>query len=83
MKLLLLFEQTIKQKSGSKRYLNKKVYIKDLNEKMYLAEEVLSASGVIIGSYKQRVSKTLMVTLDNYLKNKEIKEPISILEYIE
>jgi hypothetical protein len=59
----------------------KEVLIDHLNEKMYLQSELATASGVIIGSSKQKITKTLIVTLKNYFKNGEIKQTVKVLQY--
>ncbi len=54
------------------------ISIDRLDEDMYLAEDVLTASGVILGSKNQKVTKTLKITLKNYEKNKQLKDLINV-----
>jgi hypothetical protein len=63
-------------RSDSKRrtFINKDVTIDRLREDMYLAEDVVSAAGVILGSKNQKVTKALIITLKNYEKNMQLKE---------
>lgn len=47
------------------------------------ATSVMTASGVIVGNAKQKINRALIITLENYLKNREISEPISVLAFVE
>lgn len=57
----------------SKRFFNKELTVDNLKEGMYLAEDVMTASGVILGTKNQKVTLPLISTLKNYEKNKQIK----------
>ncbi len=82
-KLVEILENTMKKTESKRKFTIEDVPIKDMNENMYLAEDIISASGTIIGSKNQKVTKTLIVTLSNYLKNKEIKDRISVINYVD
>lgn len=72
-------EILIKGDVKSRKFINKELSIKHLTEEMYLAEDVISAEGVILGSINQKVSRALIITLKNYEINKQIKDPIKVL----
>ncbi len=59
-----------------KRYVTSEFAIDQLRVGMYLADDLVSASGVILGSKNQKINSTLLLTLQNYEKNKQIKGPI-------
>ncbi len=82
--IILALEKGLAGGSSKKqKYIFKKVLLKSLNEKMYLAASISSASGMILGEKNQRITKTLIITLKNYARNNEIKEPIDIFHYVE
>jgi hypothetical protein len=45
---------------------------------MYLAEDVLSASGLILGNKNQKMTKALIITFRNYLKNEQLKDNLKV-----
>lgn len=82
-KLVDILEKSIKKTDTRKRFTIMDIPIKELSEEMYLSEEIITASGVILGGRNQKVTKTMIVTLDNYLNNGEIKDNVSVLKYID
>jgi response regulator RpfG family c-di-GMP phosphodiesterase len=81
LSVLMALGNVVKQKDEHRKFVIKKVSISEMNSKMFLADDVVSASGVIIGTRRQRVTLALVAALSNYAKNKEITEPIGILIY--
>jgi response regulator RpfG family c-di-GMP phosphodiesterase len=67
----------------NKAYVTKHLLIKQLQEGMYLAEDVVTASGVVIGNKNQPVTRALIVTLTNHATNQQIKQPIQIITKVE
>ncbi|HPD77683.1 MAG TPA: hypothetical protein PLH88_04595 [Spirochaetota bacterium] len=49
---------------------------------MYLAEDLVSASGVIIGSKNQKITSALITTIKNYSRNHQLREKIKIIELV-
>ena len=82
-KILAVLDRVIHNKDEKRKYVLQKKTISELNDDMYLAENVVSASGIIIGEKKQRITKMLITVLGNYARNREIKETISVLTYID
>ncbi|HXK66561.1 MAG TPA: hypothetical protein PK348_09860, partial [Spirochaetota bacterium] len=79
-KLLLNFiENVAKSKEIKKKYELTTVAIPELKEGMYLAEDVMSKNGVIIGTNKQKITTSLLVTLKNYYNKKLINPFIKVL----
>jgi len=77
--LLDQFEKAFNAPEVRKKYTVKRIAISDLNEKMYLNEEIISASGIILGKMKQRITKTLIITLKNYASNREITNNVTVI----
>ncbi|HPU90204.1 MAG TPA: HD domain-containing phosphohydrolase [Spirochaetota bacterium] len=65
-----------------KTFTQKETTISQLTEDMYLALDVITASGVILGSKNQKITNALIITLKNYEKNGQIKEAIHVLSPI-
>lgn len=82
-KVLEALRNVVDNRDERRRYVIKKAAISELNPKMFLADDVISASGVIIGTKRQRITLALVAALSNYAKNREIAEPISVLVYEE
>jgi len=78
-KILAVLNKVIRSKDEKKRYILQKKMVAELDESMYLAENVVSASGITIGEKKQRITKTLITAFRNYASNREIKEPVNVL----
>lgn len=74
---------TKKEGEQNKAYVTKHLLIKQLQEGMYLAEDVVTASGVVIGNKNQPVTRALIVTLTNHATNQQIKQPIQVITKIE
>jgi len=78
--LLKKAEKVFLQKDGSARsFVTKLLPVEQLNEEMYLAEDVMSASGNILGSKNQKLTEALITTFKNYAINHQLKETISII----
>jgi len=78
--LLAIAEKSFLQKGDKSRsFMTKAVTIELLTEEMYLAEDVTSASGNILGSKNQKLTEALITTLKNYARNHQLKETISII----
>jgi hypothetical protein len=60
-----LFEK-FEPKSSKKSCFIKEVKIDELTEDMFLANEILTASGVIIGNKSQKINLSLIVTQNKY-----------------
>ncbi len=80
-KLVEVLEKSVKKTENRKKFSIMDISIKELSEEMYLSEEIVTASGVILGGKNQKVTKTMIVTLENYYKNEEIKDRVSVLKY--
>jgi HD-GYP domain-containing protein (c-di-GMP phosphodiesterase class II) len=63
----------------SKPSYNKELSIEFLEEGMYLAEDVVSAAGVILGTKHQKVTLPFISTLRNYERIKQIKGMIKLV----
>jgi response regulator RpfG family c-di-GMP phosphodiesterase len=73
-------DKTISRDSKKKNlYTVKELKIDQLNDTMLIAEELVSASGLVLGSKNQRLTKSMIIALKNYCKNKEIKESITVV----
>jgi response regulator RpfG family c-di-GMP phosphodiesterase len=68
----------MKNDNRKKNYINKEVSVNQLSEDMYLAEDVLSASGAILGNKNQKMTKALIITFMNYLKNEQLKDTLKV-----
>jgi response regulator RpfG family c-di-GMP phosphodiesterase len=79
--LLEVFEKSLKITENRKKFSMMDISLKELSEEMFLSEEIVTASGVILGGKNQKVTKTLIVTLQNYHKNGEIINKVSVLKY--
>ncbi|MGQ9843408.1 MAG: HD domain-containing phosphohydrolase [Spirochaetota bacterium] len=64
----------VKSKEIKKKYELTTLAINKLKEGMYLAEDVLTKNGVIVGTSKQKITQSLLVTLKNYY-NKNLLHP--------
>ncbi len=62
-----------------KRFVNRECSIEMLNDDLYLAEDIVSAEGVILGSKNQKITAVLKMTLKNYEKNKQIRNTIKVI----
>lgn len=71
-----LSESTIKRK-----YSIADLEISELNSDMYIANDIISKSGVILGSSKQKISKVLIQTLKNYKQKNQLEGKIKVLVY--
>jgi len=67
----------------NKVYVTKQVLVKHMTDGMYLAEDVTAASGAVIGSRNQPVTRALIITLNNYAINQQIKQPIPVIMRVE
>ncbi len=81
--LVDILEKSVKKTGSRKKFSIMDISIHELSEEMYLADEIVTASGVILGGKNQKVTKTMKVTLENYYKNGEIKGKISVLKYFD
>lgn len=83
-RILETFESVVKgEGEHNKAYVTKHLLIKQLQEGMYLAEDVITASGVVIGNKNQPVTRALIVTLTNHATNQQIKQPIQVITKVE
>lgn len=79
-KVVQKLDKTISRDNKKKKiYTVKEVMIDHLDDTMLLAKELVSASGVVLGSKNQRLTKSMIITLKNYRKNREIKDPIMVV----
>ncbi len=81
--LEVLESVTKKEGEQNKTYVTKHLLIKQLQEGMYLAEDVITASGVVIDYKNQPITRALIVTLANHATNQQIKQPIQVITKIE
>ena len=70
----------IKGNKKAKSFSVKDLPIEQLDEDMYFAEDVISASGVILGTKNQKINRALIITLKNYEINKQIKDMVKVLK---
>ncbi len=83
-RILDVLEGVTKQEGEqNKAYITKQLLIKQLQEGMYLAEDVVTAAGVVIGNKNQPVTRALIVTLTNHATNQQIKQPIQVITKVE
>lgn len=66
-------------KEIKKKYELTTLTINELKEGMYLAEDVLTKNGVIVGTSKQKITQSLLVTLKNYYNKKLLTPYIKVL----
>lgn len=59
--------------------INKELPPEEIQEGMYLAEDLVSVSGEIIGSKNQKITSALLFTINNYSVNQELKDKIKII----
>ncbi|GAB4220794.1 MAG: response regulator [Spirochaetota bacterium] len=79
-KLLSHFIANIaKSKEIKKKYEMTTLAIHELKEGMYLAEDVISKNGVIVGTSKQKITTSLLVTIKNYYNKKLLNPFIKVL----
>jgi response regulator RpfG family c-di-GMP phosphodiesterase len=79
-KILLHFvENVAKSKEIKKKYEMTTVAVNELKEGMYLAEDVVSKNGVIIGTSKQKITTSLLVTIKNYYNKKLLQPFVKVL----
>ena len=78
--LVPVLKKALSDEKSPKKYITKKVAINELNDKMYLAKPVVTASGIILGSARQKINETLIITLMNHAKNKEIGRDVVVLQ---
>ncbi len=78
--LLSVAEKSFLQKGDKSRsFITRAISVEELSEEMYLAEDVVSASGNIIGSKNQKLTPALITALKNYSRNHQIRETINII----
>jgi len=79
--ILAIAEKNFMQSGEStKKFVNKEIPAGHLKEGMYLAEDLTSASGSVIGNKNQKITSALIVTINNYSRNNQLKEKIKIIE---
>jgi response regulator RpfG family c-di-GMP phosphodiesterase len=77
---LEIAEKKFLQIDGPKKsFVNREIPIDDIEEGMYLAEDLVSASGVIIGNRNQKLTQALIVTIKNYSRNYLLRDTIKVI----
>ena len=79
MDAFIVSQRNIKKK----KVVFRDVTVEELNRGMFLAEDVVSASGMVLGNKRQAVTEAFRITMRNLLARKEVKEPINVMIYIE
>lgn len=74
-----LITNVAKSKEIKKRYETTTVTVNELREGMYLAEDLISKNGVIVGTSKQKITTSLLVTIKNYYNKKLLNPYIKVL----
>ena len=69
----------VKSKEIKKKYELTTLTINELKEGMYLAEDVITKNGVIVGTSKQKITQSLLLTLKNYYNKKLLHPYIKVL----
>jgi len=64
---------------AKKSFINKELDSEKLQEGMYLAEDLVTASGIIIGNKNQKITNALIAAVKNYVKNNQLKEKLKVL----
>jgi response regulator RpfG family c-di-GMP phosphodiesterase len=77
--ILEILEAVVRESEKEKAPTMTKLRSDDLAEGMYLAEDLVSATGVILGEKKQMITKTLISAIKNYAVRGEISEPIPVI----
>lgn len=60
-------------------YINKDLPVDNLEEGMYLSEDLISSTGTVIGNKNQKLTRPLIVTIKNYSKNYQLKDTIKVV----
>ncbi len=65
-----------------KSFVNKVLPVESLEEGMYLSEDLITASGVIIGNRNQKLTSALIIAINNYSRNHQLKDTIKIITVV-
>lgn len=68
--------------SSKKSFVNKEIPVENLVEGMYLTEDLVSSSGVIIGTRNQKITLALIVAITNYSRNYQLKDKIKVIDVV-
>lgn len=60
-------------------FISKEVSPDQMTEEMYLAEDVVSATGLTLGNKNQKITSALITAFQNYEKNHQIKNQIKVI----
>ncbi|TAL35706.1 MAG: response regulator [Spirochaetes bacterium] len=77
--LSILETGMLREGESNKVYLTKELPIHRLREGMYLAEDIATASGSLLGNRNQPVNRALIITLNNYAKNDQIRDMVKVI----
>ncbi len=67
-------------RDGSGRsFINSELSPDELKEGMYLADDLVSAGGTIIGSKNQKISSALLAAIRNYSRNNQLSQKIRVV----
>lgn len=77
---IVIAEKKFLQIDGPKKtFVNKEIPVDDIEEGMYLAEDLVSASGVIVGNRNQKLTQALIVTIKNYSRNYLLRDTLKVI----
>lgn len=69
----------LKIEKPKKSFVKKDIPADSLEEGMYLAEDLISATGVFIGAKNQILTSALISTIGNYSKNSQLKDTVRVI----
>lgn len=69
--------------SPKRSFISREVSADDLDESMYLAEDLVTASGSAIANKNQKLTPALIAAIKNYSKNSQLKETVKIITLAE
>jgi len=80
LELLKTAEACFLKKDGTARsFVTKFIPVENLNEEMYLSEDLVSAAGDIIGSNNQKLTQALIASIRNHVRNHQLKSEIGVV----
>lgn len=72
----------LKISNPSQQFLNEELSVDNLQEGMFLSEDLISATGVTVGTRNQKLTKALIATIINYSTNHQLKDKIKVVTII-
>ncbi len=62
-----------------KSFVNREIPVEELEEGMFLVDDLISANGVVIGTRNQKLTAALITAIRNYSKNYQLNDTIKVI----